>query len=55
MGFIIPNSQTNLEPVGFIRGGDFINIRTVPKNRLMELEEKSFTAKELRLHLPANS
>ncbi len=29
MGFIIPNSQTNLDPVVFIRGGGFINIRTV--------------------------
>ena len=30
VGFIIPNSQTNLDPVVFIRGGVFINIRTVP-------------------------
>ena len=29
VGFIISNSQTNLKPVGFIRGGAFINIRTV--------------------------
>ena len=34
VGFIISNSQTNLKPVGFIRGG-FINIRTVPKEQVL--------------------